>query len=117
MPKFETFGDFVRLTFKTQAKAAKALKTRQNVISNWVTGRNNPEPEMQEALKDKWGYDGEWPAGKAKEAPAGAGGPYVTVADFAEWRGYWRGGMEALLKRVDDLEDQVRKLHQREASA
>lgn len=109
MPKFETFGDFVRVRFKTQAKAAKALSTRQNVISNWVTGRNNPEPEMQQLLAEKYGYDGTWPDRSAKESPAGA----LTREEFAEWRGYWKSGMEGVLKRLDDLEDQVRTLSQR----
>ena len=36
----------------------------------------------------------------------------LTREEFAEWRGYWKGGMEGVLKRLDDLEDQVRKLSQ-----
>lgn len=106
MPKFETFGEFVRVKFKTQANAAKLLKTRQNVISNWVTGRNKPEPDMQETLSEKWGYDGGWPAQKAKEAA----GDSISREEFAEWRGYLKAGMEGVLKRLDDLEGQVRKL-------
>lgn len=53
---------------------------------------------------------------KEWELAPSAEGPYLTEKDFAEWRGYWRGGMEGVLKRLDDLEDQVRKLRQRAGS-
>jgi len=96
MPKFETFGEFVRVKFKTQANAAKLLKTKQNVISNWVTGRNNPEPEMQDLLRDKWGYDGGWPI-KAKEAATGAISPDV----FHRTVGQLEGRIDALERALE----------------
>gem|GEM_PF-6581075 len=40
------------------------------------------------------GYTGLWPREEAQEAPAPAGGPYVTLETFAEYRGEQKAGTE-----------------------
>lgn len=105
MPKFETFGDFVREKFKTQTNAAKILKTGQNTISQWVTGRNKPEPEMQKVLFDKYGYDGPWESRKSNpiESPLQA---HI---------GYWERGEEKVLRRLEDACQRIAQLEKQVA--
>lgn len=113
MPKFEDIGAWVKATFGTQAKAAKALGTRQNVISQWVSGRNRPSEEAQALLRRK-GYDGPFvePA-RARESQAG--GPYVTEAAFEAWRKFWYEGQERVLKNYEDrLKDLTQRIEQLE---
>jgi transcriptional regulator with XRE-family HTH domain len=94
-----------------QADLADKIGSNQKTYSAYETGRlKDIPPEIQARLR-KLGYAGPWPKDEGlEEAPAG--GPYVTEAQLAEWRGYWRAGMESVLSRVDALEDQVRKLRQ-----
>lgn len=96
----------------SQADLAEKLGGNQKTYGAYETGRNDIPHDVRAKLK-KMGYTGPWPR---EEAPASAGGPYVTEAAFAEWRGYWRGGMEGVLERLKALEDQVQKLRQQAGS-
>lgn len=116
LPRDSALGEWIREKFRSQAKFAEKLGVDPTRLSRWMNRVDGISDDYQAKIR-KLGYTGPWPREEAQEAPAPAGGPYVTEKDFAEWRGYWRGGMEALLKRVDDLEDQVRKLRQPGASA
>lgn len=99
-----------------QEDLADKLGEPRPTYQSWETGRTpSIPPEVQGKLR-KLGYKGPWPAQAAQDAVAEPAAPYVTEAQLAEWRGYWRAGMEAVLKRLDDLEDQVRKLRQHGAS-
>lgn len=94
-----------------QGEIAAKLRIAQNTYSAWETGRSEIPADGERDLR-KLGFAGLLP----RQEAAPAGGPYVTEAQLAEWRGYWRAGMEGVLKRLDDLEDQVRKLRQRAES-
>ncbi len=109
MQKFENIADWVEKKYGSQAKAAKAMKTTQGVISQWISGRSVPKPDKQ-ALMAKNDYDGPFPEPKKKGSTKLVGA--VSREEFAEWRGYLKAGMEGVLKRLDDLEGQVRKLSQ-----
>lgn len=111
MPKFETFGDFVREKFKTQTNAAKILKTGQNTISQWVTGRNRPEPEMQKVLFDKYGYDGPWESRKSNPIESPLLAEIIEVrAALKAHIGYWERGEEKVLRRLEDAHQRISQL-------
>ena len=88
----------------------------QTAISNWVTRRFVPVERRSQLETLGWDGPWEWPA----EAPAPAGGPYLTEKDFAEWRGYWRAGTERLAEELAEakkaLADLARRVDQLEAS-
>lgn len=104
-----SLGEWIKLKYKSQAAFADALDVQQSRVSKWLSGVE----AIPEAYQDRISglkYKGPWPREETQEATAG--GPYVTEAQFAEWRGYWRAGMEGVLERVKALEDQVRTLRQ-----
>lgn len=87
-----------------QGEIAAKLRIAQNTYSAWETGRSDIPADGERDLR-KLGFTGPLPRQEA--API-----YVTEAQLAEWRGYWRAGMEGVLARLEALEDQVRKLRQ-----
>jgi transcriptional regulator with XRE-family HTH domain len=108
----------------TQAQMGEAMGIEpKNAQGTWRRWEKDPsKPASKKAFeKAKEVYRKEtgkrWIPPKIQEPAAPTGGAYVTSESFAEWRGYWRKGMEDLLERVDALEDQVRKLRQPGASS
>jgi hypothetical protein len=111
MTQSQTLGDWIKSAFGDQGGLAEVLDppVAKNTVSSWKTGRNGVPPEYQKQIR-KLGFKGPWPREEAQEAAAGGSPTYVTREEFAEWRGYWKAGTEELLKRLEALEDQVRKL-------
>ncbi len=95
----------------SQEELASKVGANPKTYSAYETGRNEISPAVLAKLR-KLGFQGE----VGVDALAEPSPPYVTEAQLAEWRGYWRAGMEGVLKRLDDLEDQVRKLRQHGAT-
>ena len=112
------FSQVFRESGLTQAAFGKRIGLGQSGVGNILSGEREPSKAALRAIITEFDISPEWLLGgtgsprKNEEAPAPAGGPYVTEAQLAEWRGYWRAGMEGVLERVKALEDQVRKLNQ-----
>lgn len=111
MQKFENIGDWVEKTYGTQKKAAEALGTKQNVISQWVSGRSRPSREMQKLLQKK-GFSGPF------EKPAVS--VPLSREDFVELRGavkqhieQWERGEEKVLLRLEALAQRIAELERR----
>jgi transcriptional regulator with XRE-family HTH domain len=113
------FSQVFRESGLTQAAFGKRIGLGQSGVGNILSGEREPSKAALRAIITEFDISPEWLLGgtgshrKTEEASSPAGGPYVTEAQFAEWRGYWRKGMEDVLARVEALEDQVRKLNQR----
>ena len=98
----------------------------QSGVGNILGGTQEPSKAAIRAVIREFDISPEWLIGgtgsprKAQEAPAPAGGPYLTEKDIAEWRGYWRAGTEGVVERLAAAEktivDLVRRLDQLEGS-
>ena len=115
MTRLSNLGKWIKGKYRSQAAFAQKLGVDPTRLSRWLNLADGISDEYQAKIR-KLGYSGPWPDEESQEAPAPAGGPYVTEKDFAEWRGYWRGGMEGVLERLKALEDQVRTLRQQAGS-
>jgi hypothetical protein len=111
MAQDSILGKWIRAKFGSNVKFAAKIGAHPTLVSRWLGGAGVSE-EYEKAIR-KLGFEGLLPYQEAEAAPDG---PYVTAEELAEWRGYWRAGMERVLERLDALEDRVRKLDQRGAS-
>lgn len=91
----------------TQHQLADKLGVPRPTFQKMESGVGPIPPKIQTKIR-KLEYTGPWPREEAKESAGGV----LTREEFAEWRGYLKAGMEGVLKRLDDLEGQVRKLSQ-----
>lgn len=98
-------GKWIRSKYGSQAQFADKIGAHATMVSRWMGGAGISE-EYQAKIR-KLGYSGPWP-----EDVKDSAGEALTREEFAEWRGYWKGGMEGVLARLEALEDQVRKLSQ-----
>jgi len=112
MQQDSNLGKWIREKWRTQVAFAEKLGVHQGRLSKWLGGAEGISDDYQAKIR-KLGYVGPWPSEEAKEASAPVGGPYVTVADFAEWRGYWRAGTERVLEEAEAMKKQIADLARR----
>lgn len=118
MSDSKNLGEWIRSRFGSQDGLAEKLKVSVATVSAYKTGRINIPPKAQEAIR-KLGYTGPWPNEEAQEAPAPAGGPYVTEKAFEDVPGRLKRLEEdsravlPLVQAVRDLDARVRELEKR----
>lgn len=102
----------------------QVLKKSQQALSaelgyeKWTTyaaqeqGKNPLPAEIKALLRGrKYKFEGRFPdEEEAQEAPAPAGGPYVTEKDFAHENGRLLGRIETLERALENLGEIVREL-------
>lgn len=94
----------------SQAEMGELFGVKQGVYQRWEVSPDSPTAR-DATEKAKGIYFERVGRAWAVEAAGGLSGD-LTREEFAEWRGYWKGGMEGVLARLEALEDQVRKLSQ-----
>jgi hypothetical protein len=89
----------------------------QSGVGNILGGTQEPSKAALRAIIREFDISPEWlisgSGGPRKTQDTPAGGPYVTEKDFAEWRGYWRGGTERLLEDLEAAKKQIADLARR----
>jgi transcriptional regulator with XRE-family HTH domain len=104
----------LRIWRKGKGLSQEALGRKLGFGDQWKTYQSyesgrNPWPEATKEKLRRMGYQGPFEEEIVSEpVPA-----YVTREDFAEWKGFWKGGEEKVLQLLRDLDRRLRELEKR----
>lgn len=104
MTEFEEIRRALNLTLPDMAKLLGAKS--HSTAHRWESSPDSPSSRKAlEKAKElyKKQTKKEW---VTKVLPSGG---FISREEFAEWRGYWKAGMEKVLERLEALEGQVQK--------